>query len=211
MDAEHLADLVADRACSGFSAVIGSWKIIADPRAAHARASRASVRPRRSRAVEPDARRRRLHTRRQQADDGAAVIDLPEPHSPTTHRISLRARLKETSASAWLRPAPGGRRTSAVELSTGPSMADGGSAWATLIGSSGAGSARRSGPGRPATPRAPSAGSRCPGSPTRTIACAARRGPGRSGCPRTRRSDRTAPRNASALSIRIASAMTTLA
>jgi len=40
-----------------------------------------------------------------------AIIDLPEPDSPTTHRISLDAISSETSLSAWVRSAPRGRRT----------------------------------------------------------------------------------------------------
>src|SRR5690625_4358451 len=40
-----------------------------------------------------------------------AVIDLPEPDSPTMQRISPRFSSKEMSSTAWARSAPDGRRT----------------------------------------------------------------------------------------------------
>jgi hypothetical protein len=40
-----------------------------------------------------------------------AIIDLPEPDSPTTQRISLEAISSDTSLSACVRSAPRGRRT----------------------------------------------------------------------------------------------------
>ena len=81
---------------SGLSAVIGSWKIIAmpAPRTSRISATVAAQRSRPSNIIRPPSIVTSLGSSRMMA---LAIIDLPEPDSPTTHRISLDAISSDTS------------------------------------------------------------------------------------------------------------------
>jgi hypothetical protein len=106
---------------TGLSAVIGSWKIIAirAPRRVRSRAAPARSRSSPSSEIRPaDATSSPLGRRPMTA---CAVTDLPEPDSPTTHRISPRPTSRLTSSTANGRSPPRGSATESPSISrTGP-------------------------------------------------------------------------------------------
>ena len=131
---------------SGFSAVIGSWKIMAmrPPRTlAQLVVGQAASRSRPSNRMRPgaDAARAAAAAGRITA---LAIIDLPEPDSPTTHRISpLRRRSRATRRR---RRAAGRRRPAGARVEVLDRLQGTGGAHRSPAA---AGSARRSGPRRP--------------------------------------------------------------
>ena len=95
---------------SGLSAVIGSWKIMAmpAPRTPRISLTDAAQRSRPSNMILPRSILTSFGNSRMMA---FAIIDLPEPDLPTTHRISLGTIESDTSDRACARSAPRGSRT----------------------------------------------------------------------------------------------------
>ena len=128
---ENISPIWSPMVRSGLSAVIGSWKIIAmpAPRTLRISAVVAAARSRPSNITRPPSMVTSFGNSRMMA---LAMIDLPEPDSPTTQRISLAAIESETSDSACGRSAPAGSRTlswSSVRMAScasliGPSASD---------------------------------------------------------------------------------------
>jgi hypothetical protein len=107
---ENISPIWSPTVRSGLSAVIGSWKIMAmpAPRTPRISAIVAVARSRPSKCTLPPSMVISFGSSRMMA---LAMIDLPEPDSPTTQRISLAAMDSETFDSACGRSAPAGNRT----------------------------------------------------------------------------------------------------
>jgi hypothetical protein len=85
---------------SGFSAVIGSWKIIdsRSPRSRRRSAGLTRSRSRPSKSMTPS--EARTFGSGSSPITARAVSDFPEPDSPTTHTISRSPTAKDTSSTA---------------------------------------------------------------------------------------------------------------
>src|SRR4051812_42475209 len=96
---------------SGFSAVIGSWKIMAmrPPRTCRIRAALAASRSSPSKRIRPRTARTCGSGRSRMI--ARAATDFPDPDSPTRHRISPRPSVRENSETASGRSAQGGKAT----------------------------------------------------------------------------------------------------
>ena len=121
---ENISPIWSPMVRSGLSADIGSWKIMAmpAPRTARISAALALTRSRPSNSTRPASMVTPCGSSRMMA---LAIIDLPDPDSPTTQRISLAATDNVTPASACGRSAPGGRRTpspSSVRIAAAASL-----------------------------------------------------------------------------------------
>ena len=163
----HISPIWRPTRMSGLSAVIGSWNTIATRRPRSARHSSGDL----ARRSSPDNSMRPPTTDRPGASNpmtAEAVTDLPDPLSPTTHRISPAARVSETSSMAKARSAPRGRRTLRFSMVS-----------RVIAHWPGAGSARRSALAPAARRPEWSAGSQRPEWRRHTIRSAARCGRGR--------------------------------
>src|SRR3984957_17602776 len=108
--------ICAPTRCTGLSAEIGSWKIIAIslPRMASSLASDASIRSSPcSRAVPA----KRAFGERVRPISVITVTDLPEPDSPTMATVSPRLTEKETPLTARTRPSSVANETSRSSIS----------------------------------------------------------------------------------------------
>jgi hypothetical protein len=107
---ENISPIWSPMVRSGLSAVIGSWKIMAIPvpRTRRMSAALAFARSRPSNITRPASMLTPSGSSRMMA---LAMIDLPDPDSPTTQRISLAAIDSDTADRACARSAPGGNRT----------------------------------------------------------------------------------------------------
>ena len=92
---------------TGLSAVIGSWKIIAISRAAHARAARARAAPSRSRPRHSTEPSTRPGAAAAGAGSARSVTLLPEPDSPTRPSTSPGRTSRSMPSTAVQRPARG--------------------------------------------------------------------------------------------------------
>ena len=91
----------APTVCSGLSAVIGSWKIIAisPPRTARSSGSPACSRSRPAKRIAPV-----VSAPSTRPSTDSAVIDLPEPDSPTRANFSPAAMANDTSSTTGAAP-----------------------------------------------------------------------------------------------------------
>jgi len=98
MGADLFGDLLAD-GYHGFSAAIGSWKIMAisRPRRWRIASGGSCSKSAPSKTILPPVRR---HPAWQQSHHRMRVSDLPEPDSPTMQTISLRPTSRLTSSTA---------------------------------------------------------------------------------------------------------------
>ena len=115
---------------TGLSAVMGSWKIIAmrEPRSARRRPGVARVSSSPSSSTRPASMASCPCGNRPMTAWAATV--LPEPDSPTRHRVSSAPTVRAMSSTARSRSAPGGRRTVRPSMArTGVTVPSGARVW----------------------------------------------------------------------------------
>jgi hypothetical protein len=107
---------------TGLREVMGSWKIIAirAPRSLRSAGSGSVSRSCPSKRMRPDRTFRLSGGKRPMIV--LAVTDLPDPDSPTMHRISPRCSRSETSRTAWARSPASGRSTVRPSISSSGSL-----------------------------------------------------------------------------------------